>query len=82
MADLQTLQLRLAEAELAFHRLQTGTAEVIVEQGGEVSMKVQYNVASVDRLRSYIAELKSQIAVLGGGTAGLARRRPLYVELG
>lgn len=81
MADLSTLQLRLAEAELAYHRLQTGTAEVEVEQGGEVPVKIKYSLASVDKLRLYIAELKGQIAQASGDTSGLARRRPLYVEL-
>ena len=82
MADVATLQLRLAEAELAYHRLQTGSAEVTVEQGGEVAMKVSYNLTSVDKLRAYIAELKGQIAAETGSTAGLARRRPLYPVLG
>lgn len=82
MADLSTLQLRLAEAELAYHRMQTGTAEVTVEQGGEVAMKVTYNNASVDKLRAYISDLKAQIAAITGNSGGLARRRPMYVELG
>lgn len=81
MADLTTLQTRLLEAELAYHRLQTGTAEVLVEQGGEVSMKVQYSLTSVDKLRTYIGELKNQIAAATGNSAGLVRRRPIYVEL-
>jgi hypothetical protein len=82
MADLATLQLRLAEAELAYHRLQTGTAEIEVEQGGEVAMKVKYSLTSVDKLRAYISDLKAQVAALTGTTSELARRRPLYVELG
>jgi hypothetical protein len=81
MADLATLQTRLLEAELAYHRLQTGTAEVQVEQGGEVPVKVAFNLASVDRLRAYISELRVAVAAAGGSSAGISRRRPMYVEL-
>lgn len=79
MADVATLQLRLAEAEVAYHKLQTGAAKVSVQQD---DMQVTFNLASIDRLRTYIAELKSQLAAAGavdGSTIG--RRRPLYPVL-
>lgn len=81
MADLNTLRERLLEAELAYHRLSTGTAEVQVEQGGEVAMKVAYNLASVDKLKVYMDQLRRDIAAITGDASGLQRRRPMYVEL-
>lgn len=54
-----TLQERLADAENAYHDLQTGKAVVeVVDQNGE---KVRYNVANSSRLLIYISSLKSQI---------------------
>lgn len=81
MADIATLQLRLAEAELAYHKLQTGTKHVAVQQD---DMQVTFNLANVDRLRLYIAELKSQLAELGvsdAGNSAVTRRVPLYLGL-
>lgn len=81
MADVATLQLRLAEAELAYHRLQTGTSTVAVQQD---DMQVTFNLANVDRLRSYIAELKAQLSALGvtdAGNTAVGRRQPLYLGL-
>ena len=77
--DTATLQSRLAEAELAFHRLMTGVLEVEVQQG---DMQVKYTMASSDKLRAYIADLKAQLAAAGAITADeTARRKPLYVQL-
>lgn len=79
MADIATLQLRLAEAELAYHKLMTGTKQVAVQQD---DMQVTFNMTNVDRLRSYIAELKSQLSNLGVGDAGnsaVGRRAPIYL---
>lgn len=76
MADIATLQLRLAEAELAYHRLATGSAEVTVEHD---DMKVTYNTASVPKLQQYIADLRSQLRSAGVLDATQApRRRPIY----
>jgi hypothetical protein len=79
MADVATLNLRLAEAELAYHKLMTGAASVSVQQD---DMQLTFNIASVDKLRIYIAELKSQLVAAGALDAtGAGRRKPLYVEL-
>ncbi len=79
MADVTTLQTRLLEAELAYHKLMTGSASVSVQQD---DMQVTFNIASVDKLRTYIAELKSQLVAAGAlDAAGAGRRKPLYVEL-
>lgn len=78
MADLATLQTWLMEAELALHKLNTGTLEVKVEFNGILTM---YNPANADKLRQYIADLKSQISALGGTVTG-EKRRGLVVELG
>ncbi len=79
MADVTTLQGRLPEAELAYHKLMTGAANVSVQQD---DMQVTFNIASVDKLRTYIAELKSQLVAAGALDAtGAGRCTPLYVEL-
>lgn len=79
MADVTTLQTRLLEAELAYHKLMTGAAHVSVQQD---DMQVTFNIASVDKLRTYIAELKSQLVEAGAVDATASgRRKPLYVEL-
>ena len=73
MADLATLQTRLLEAELAYHKLLTGSSEVEVEHG---DMRVRYanSVTAMQELSGYIENLKSQIAALGGATTGTPRQ--------
>lgn len=57
---MATLAERLAEAETALHRLQTGAALVTVRsQAGEY---VQYRPADLDRLAAYVADLRRQTA--------------------
>lgn len=56
---------KLVEAEKALHELLTGTsARVVVDQNGE---RIEYTAANVGRLRTYVEELKAEIAgaVLG-----------------
>jgi hypothetical protein len=79
MADLATLQTRLLEAELAYHKLLTGSAEEEVEHG---DMRVRYtnSVTAMTTLTGYIEDLKSQIAALGGATTG-TRRQAISVDL-
>lgn len=72
MATLATLQTRLTEAEDALHQLLIGTREVTIEFGA--GRKVSYNQANIAELRSYIARLEDQIAVLQGTGAG---RKPV-----
>jgi len=79
MADLATLQTRLIEAELALHKLLTGTAEVEVEHG-DMRLKYSNSVTAMQQLSSYIADLKAQIAALGGTVTG-ERRRGISVDL-
>lgn len=78
MADLITLQGRLLEAELALHRLMTGTAEVQVHHD---DMSVTYQQTSVEKLRAYIVELKREVVAAGGQVDGYRPRRPLYVAM-
>jgi len=79
MADLATLQTRLTAAELAYHNLITGSMEEEVEHA---DMRVKYtrSVTALQQLLSYIADLKAQIASLGGTVTGL-RRRAIEVDL-
>lgn len=76
MADLITLQARLAEAEAALHQLHIGSKAENVEHDG---MRVTYTRADVSKLEGYIAGLKSQIAI-AGGLSGL-RRRAMVIDL-
>lgn len=77
MADLATLQARLVEAEGAYHKLLTGALEVEIQHG---DMRTRYEAGTKGDLVAYIADLKAQIAALGGTVAG-ERRRGLVVDL-
>lgn len=76
MADLATLQTRLLEAELAYHKLATGSKQVEVQHG---DMKTKYSEADLGKLQAYINQLKAEIAQLGGAGSGL-RRRGIVVD--
>lgn len=65
---IETLKIRLIEAEKAYHQLLTGTKEVSVNVGNFGS--VTYNQTSRTALEAYISSLKSQIAVAEGTTVG------------
>ena len=65
MADLATLQTRLAEAEEAHHQLLMGAKEVTVSIGNYGS--TTYAQASADKLEQYIQRLQAQIALITGG---------------
>lgn len=64
MADLATLQTRLAEAEEAHHQLLTGAKEVSVSIGGYGA--TTYAQANIEKLEQYIQKLNAQIARIGG----------------
>lgn len=60
-AERTTLQKQLREAEQAYHELLLGEkARVFVDMSGE---KIEYQAVSVDRLRAYIADLRSQLGL-------------------
>jgi hypothetical protein len=64
MADLATLRGYLSNAEDALNKLLTGQQVVEFDRAGT---KIRYTPANVPELRRYVADLKSQIAALGGG---------------
>jgi len=74
MADLATLELRLAEAELAKHKLAIGEKVVLLSYSAEGTNTRQFNQASLPLLSAYIAELKAEIA----RAKGVGGRRPIY----
>jgi hypothetical protein len=67
MADLATLQARLAEAETAKHELLTGKRVQVVARDGR---RIEYTNSSYSlaQLDTYISELQTQIATLTGDT--------------
>lgn len=73
MTDCLTKKLWLAEAELALHRLLTGTAEQTVQFGP--SKSVTYTQANINQLKVYINDLRNEIAVCEGQEP--ARRGPV-----
>lgn len=61
---------RLAQAETAYHNIQTGKmAKVLVDQNGE---RIEYQSANLTKLMLYIDQLKAQLG-LGGAVAGPMR---------
>ena len=74
--DKETLKIRLAEAEEAYHKLLIGAKEVSVNVGDFGS--VTYNQTTQTALESYISSLKSQIAAAEGKATN--RRRILRVS--
>lgn len=74
--ELQTLKIRLSEAEDAYHKLMIGVHEVSVNVGNFGS--VTYNQTSRTALEAYISNLKSQIAAVEGQATG--RRRIMKVS--
>lgn len=59
-ADIPQIKLRLAEAELAYHQLQTGKKVATVTFGP--SKSVSYTAANMTDLLRYINDLKDKIA--------------------
>ena len=59
MADLATLQARLAEAEEARHELKLGNRAELMAHG---ERRMQFTPADHARLDAYIAELRQQIS--------------------
>jgi len=74
MSDLPTLKLRLAEAELAKHKLLMGEKTVMLSYSAEGQHSTQYHQTSIPQLSAYINELKDRIARL----EGVGGRRPMY----
>ena len=75
MATAQELQMRLTEAELALHRLMTGTQTVMVRYGEK---HVTYTAADVGTLSRYVNDLRGQLAACTG-QAVAGRRRIIQV---
>lgn len=69
--DKETIKTRLAEAEVAYHKLLIGAKEVSVNVGNFGA--VTYNQTSRTALETYIADLKSQLAE-AEGTSILKRK--------
>jgi len=64
MADLPTLRFRLAEAELALHKLTVGKLIVEIDVEGKGGSK--YTAANRADLEAYVGDLKRQVAALEG----------------
>ncbi|WP_368750142.1 gpW family head-tail joining protein [Klebsiella aerogenes] len=78
MADnRKILEVRLLEAEMALHRLLTGTSVVSISRGDSAgnNRSYQYSQANISQLKAYIVELKGLLGMSTG------RRRPAGVSL-
>lgn len=62
MADLATLELRLAEAELAKHKIAMGKQVILQSYAAEGSNTLQFGPANLPELKAHISELKAEIA--------------------
>lgn len=62
--NIEVLRTRLAEAEVAYHKLMIGEKEVSISVGNFGS--TTYNQASINKLEAYISNLKSQISKAQG----------------
>ena len=72
---LETLRTRLAEATEALHKLAIGDRVVSVQSNGR---RAEFSDASIDKLKSYIAELQSAIAAKQTGAK--SARKPVYLS--
>lgn len=70
---LETLRTWLDEAETARHKLMTQKG--VVRVSGAAG-SVEYSMADLDRLTSYIADLRARIDA--GGSSSGAAYRPIY----
>lgn len=70
MADTDTLQGRLTEAEGALHELTIGRrVEAFTRAAGDTSRQVKWTAASIVDLRAYIADLRRQLGQPSGRRA-------------
>jgi len=74
MTDLLTLKQRLLDAENALHRLMIGELEVSISVGGFGT--TSYAQTDIAKLKTYIAELKMDIAK----SQGRPRRKPIFFK--
>jgi hypothetical protein len=76
VTDCATKKQWLLEAELALHKVSTGTAEVTVQFGSGKS--VTYNQANIEQLRTYVQDLRTQVAECDPSSGETSqRRRPI-----
>lgn len=71
--DLVTLSTWLTEAQTAYAALNTGTQVVSIGTGDE---RITFTAAEVSKLKQYILDLQSAIALLSGGSR---RRKGVYL---
>lgn len=76
MADIATLQARIAEVEAALHDLAMGKRVVAVWRDGR---RVEYQQANSAALSSYLADLREELrqAQVDAGLAPRSPRRPI-----
>lgn len=76
MADCTTLQQRIAEAEEALHKLQTGG--YVVELTSPDGTRIRYGEADAAKLGAYLQVLHGQLAQCEGSSSSQIVRRPVY----
>lgn len=66
--DCAQKRVWLAEAQLALHKLQTGTAEVSVTFGAGKGATYNAGTASIAKLEAYINKLQAEVDACDGQT--------------
>ena len=76
MTEVETLQKRLADAEVAYDALMTGQQMV---SGRHSVEQMQFQNIDPDRLQSYIMDLRGRLKALGVSVSGPTRIRARQV---
>lgn len=74
MATSAEIETRIAEAEAALHALATGQRVVEVWRDGK---RMIFSQATIGQLRTYLADLKLELASLTAVADGKPRRRAI-----
>lgn len=73
--EILSLQMRIAEAEMAKHQIAMGKQLVVLSYSAEGTNTQQWSQASLPALERHIADMKAQLARF----TGVGVRGPIYI---